>query len=231
MKKSSFIVLSLGGSLIVPDEIDIEFLRTFRALLRQEVRRGFRFVIFTGGGKVCRRYQEAARTLGKPTNDALDWIGIRSTHLNGELVRAMFADLMTTDLLTSPYGRLPNAASVMIGVGGGYRPGESSDGPAVTVAKRLGASLVINLTNIPYVYDRDPRKVPDAKELSDLTWSAYLTLIDQTRTPGMNAPFDPVASRRARRAGISVAICDGRDLKNVRKIIHHQSFRGTLIHP
>ena len=231
MKNENFIVLSLGGSLMVPDQIDIAFLRQFRTLLRGEIRRGSRFMIFTGGGKVCRTYQDAARKLGRPTAEDLDWIGIRTTHLNGELLRVVLQPNVATALLTSPYATLDRSADALFGVGGGYRPGESSDGPAVTVARRLGAKLLINLTNTPYVYDRDPRNDPAAKKIPDLTWSDYLQLIQSEWTPGMNVPFDPVAARRASRAKISVAIADSRNLPNVRKILHGKPFEGTLIHP
>lgn len=231
MNKQTFIVLSLGGSLIAPQEIDVEFLRKFRTLLRQEIRRGSRFMIFTGGGKICRTYQAAAQKLGHPTSEDLDWIGIRATHLNGELLRVLLKPDVATALLTSPYAALDRSARAVFGVGGGYRPGVSSDGPAVTVARRLGAKLVINLTNIPCVYDRDPRHDPRAKKISDLTWREYLRLIQSEWTPGMNVPFDPVAARRAQRAKISVAIADGRNLPNVRNILRGRPFDGTLIHP
>ena len=99
MKNENFIVLSLGGSLMVPDQIDIAFLRQFRTLLRGEIRRGYRFMIFTGGGKVCRTYQDAARKLGRPTAEDLDWIGIRTTHLNGELLRVVLQPNVATALL------------------------------------------------------------------------------------------------------------------------------------
>ena len=48
------IIISLGGSLIVPEEIDIAFLEGFKEIILREVQAGKRFVIITGGGKICR---------------------------------------------------------------------------------------------------------------------------------------------------------------------------------
>ena len=50
-------------------------------------------------------------------------------------------------------------------VAGGWMPGRSTDDDAVRLAKIYGAEMVINLSNIDYVYDKDPNKYKDAKKL------------------------------------------------------------------
>ena len=73
------IVVSVGGSLIVPDGIDTQFLSDFRARILKKVAEGFSFYIITGGGKAARRYRDAALAVNPDTLiDNLDWIGIRS---------------------------------------------------------------------------------------------------------------------------------------------------------
>ena len=47
------IVISLGGSLIVPEKIDTDFLRDFKSLIISHVKQNKKFVIITGGGKIC----------------------------------------------------------------------------------------------------------------------------------------------------------------------------------
>ena len=84
------IIISLGGSLIVPDKIDIKFLKSFKGLILKETKRRKRFIIVSGGGRTCRIYQKAASKISKPSQDMLDWIGIDSTKLNMRLIESIF---------------------------------------------------------------------------------------------------------------------------------------------
>src|SRR3990167_9837617 len=86
------IIISLGGSLITPDAIDIEFLKEFKKLILDHVKQGKKFVITTGGGKLCRRYQDATKELASPSAVDLDWVGIASLKLNAELLRVVFGE-------------------------------------------------------------------------------------------------------------------------------------------
>ena len=47
--------------------------------------------------------------------------------------------------------------------------------------------------------------------------------------PGLNLPFDPVASRLAERLGIKVVVMNGKKLGNVRNFLNKKSFTGTII--
>ena len=80
--------MSFGGSLIVPDEIDVNYLKKFRAFVKKKLR-SYRFIIVPGGGKTARRYMKAAKDLGGKTVDQ-DWAGIASVDCNAELLRIMF---------------------------------------------------------------------------------------------------------------------------------------------
>ena len=84
------IIISLGGSLIVPEEIDAEFLKEFRNLILSYVAKGKRFVIDTGGGKTCRKYQSVAREIVDASKEDLDWIGLTVNNVNAQLVRVIF---------------------------------------------------------------------------------------------------------------------------------------------
>ena len=86
-------VISLGGSLIVPDKVDVDFLsnfhRTIDSYLSEDESR--RVILVCGGGASARRYQEAYREVAaKAQIDSEDWIGIAATRLNSELLKQMF---------------------------------------------------------------------------------------------------------------------------------------------
>ena len=103
MKISETIVMSVGGSLIVPDQIDTTFLKNLKSLVSAETTQsGRRFIIIAGGGKTARRYQDAAGEVTELTRDDLDWLGIHSTHLNGHLLRTIFRDIAYHIMIKNP---------------------------------------------------------------------------------------------------------------------------------
>ena len=210
------IIISLGGSLIIPDQVDIEFLKSFKALILSHVLQGKRFIIITGGGKLCRRYQEVAKELSSASNVDLDWIGIASLKLNAELLRVIFEAEAHKKVIFNL--SLPFVFDKPIVVGAAFEPGQSTDWDAVLGAKNVGAKKIINLSNIDYVYDTDPKVNPNAKKIENISWAEYRKLIPAEWNPGLNSPFDPIASKMAEEAGIEVAIMNGKPLDNLRHI-------------
>lgn len=226
MEKETF-VISLGGSLIVPNELDLSFLKSFKELIISHVEKGKKFLIITGGGKICRKYQDGAKALSTPSNDDLDWIGISSLRLNAELVRVIFEDHASHNVI--PDLSLDFHFEKPVLVGSAYKPGQSTDYGAVLGAKKLGAKKVINLSNIDYVYDSDPRINKDAKKFEKISWSEYRNLIPKEWNPGLSSPFDPVASQMAEIEGISVFIMNGNPIENLAKCLDGEDFKGTTI--
>ncbi len=76
-------IISLGGSLIVQNDVDTSFVASFRDLILREVSAGKSFIIITGGGKVARNYQAAANTLGASDQVSMDWVGKKWPALAG----------------------------------------------------------------------------------------------------------------------------------------------------
>ena len=93
MPKLETIVMSVGGSLIVPDQIDTNFLSNLKNLITKETAKGRRFIIIAGGGRTARRYQDAASAVSELKNEDLDWLGLHATRLNGHLLLTIFRDL------------------------------------------------------------------------------------------------------------------------------------------
>lgn len=221
------IIISLGGSLIVPDNIDIIFLTDFKKLILSHVEKGKKFVIITGGGKINRTYNEAAKNLGTPSEEDLDWIGIASLKLNAELIRVMFGKYAHEKVIDNLSKSFPHEKSIVIG--SAYEPGKSSDWDSVEAAKNLGAKKIINLSNTDYVYDSDPRLNPNAKKIEQISWSDYRKIIPTEWTSRLNSPFDPVASKDAQDNGISVMIMNGKPIANLANCLNGEKFLGTII--
>lgn len=228
MANKKIVVISLGGSLIAPKTgIDTRFLKKFRDLVSKRLGQGERFVIVCGGGVTARLYQEAARKLGHLTSDEIDWLGIHSTRLNAHLVRAMFHGKAQDEVVVDPRRPLKFRKSILLAAG--WKPGRSTDHIAVLLAKKLGARMVLNLSDIDYVYTADPDKVKNAQPYKEIGWSEFRKLIGNKWDPGSNAPFDPVASKLAEKIGLTVKIVNGRALKDVEDAIVGRYFHGTII--
>lgn len=229
MPTQETIVMSVGGSLIVPDQIDTSFLSNLKSFIDQETANGRRFIIIAGGGKTARRYQDAANEVTELTGDDLDWMGIHATRLNGHLLRTIFRDSAYRVMLTNPDEILDVPPDEKVVIASGYRPGSSTDLRAVQIASKIGAKKVINLSNIDYAYTDDPRKNPDALKLESVTWPEFREIIPDEWDPGLSAPFDPVAAKEAEQTGIEVAIINGNKLDELTKYLEGGSFIGTRI--
>lgn len=224
------VVVSVGGSLIVPDEINIDFLAKLRALVLAKIAQGYSFSIIAGGGSTARHYQEAVRRVRGDISDSdLDWLGIHATRLNGHLLRTLFSEEAFPTMVTNPDEVLDVPRGTPVIVAAGYRPGGSTDLRAVQIAKNLGAKKLVNLSNIDYVYDADPRTNPDAKKFERMSWAEFRKIIPDHWDPGLNAPFDPVAAKEAEALGLEVAVINGADLDRFDAYLSGAPFVGTVI--
>lgn len=233
MKKEEIFVVSLGGSLIVPNDVDWVFLKKFRELIVKQIKKGKRFVIITGGGNTARKYQTSAGKVTKLTRDDMDWIGIHSTRLNAHLIKTIFRKYAHPRINKNPKTKADIkehfAQGEKIMVAAGWRPGWSTDYVATILAERVGAKTVINLSNIKYVCDKDPKKFKDAKKIEKISWKDFRKIVGNRWDPGLNAPFDPVASQNAQMTKLKVVIAEGRNIKNLEKIFAGEKFQGTVI--
>ena len=225
--KQELVILSLGGSIIIPDEVDVRFLKRFRKLVLKHVKKGKKFVIITGGGMVCRKYQRAAGKIAKLTKDDVDWLGIHATRFNAHLLRTIFRDYAHPRVIKNPSEKILFKEKVLIGAG--YRPGCSTDYDAVLMAKNLKAAKLVNLSNIDYVCDSDPKYNKKAKPLKEMSWKDFRKIVGSTWDPGANHPFDPIAAKEAQRLGLEVAIMNGKKIRNLDNYLSGKGFKGTVI--
>ena len=222
-------VLSIGGSLIVPPTgIDTVFLKSLRKFVLARYDKGDRLIIVTGGGSVARQYVRASAAVEKVPEDDQDWLGIHATRLNAHLVRTILRDVAHPEIVTNPNKIMKVKSRVL--VAGGYRPGWSTDYVAVLLAKKYKAKTLINLSNINYVYEADPRLFPKAKAVKDINWHDFREIVGDEWHPGLNAPFDPIASKLAQGLKLNVVVLNGNKMSNVQKFLDKQKYQGTIIH-
>ncbi len=227
--KNTYKIISLGGSIIIPqDGFNLEFLARFRSMILKRVKKGEKFVLVVGGGATCRQYQQALRKIdSKLTNNDLDWMGIYTTYYNAEFVKLMFKEWAYKDIVKNPTQKITTSKPII--VAGGWKPGCSTDNGAVLLAKNFGAREAMNLSNIDYVYDSDPRINPNAKKLENISWDELRKIVGDKWEPGANVPFDPIAAKTAQKLKLKVLFAKGTDLEQVEKALSGKKYNGTVI--
>ncbi len=125
-----------------------------------------------------------------------------------------------------------NEKSIM--VSGGLKVGWSTDMDAAVFADILEESRIIKVSNIDYIYDRDPGVVEDAVAIKDMTWDEYFKLFDiqedSTHSPNKNIPIDVECARFCKKKEISFWISGGDRIKEA-NVFEDIITEGTLVHP
>jgi uridylate kinase len=226
------VVISMGGSVMIPEDPSPDFIRRFADILTTSERKVY---VVIGGGKLARNYIAIARELGCDEG-FLDEIGIDATRLNARLLIAALGH----DAYPLPAKTFDEAVirgrEFGIVVMGGTHPGHTTDGVAAMLAERLGAERLIIATNVTGVYTEDPRKNPEARKFRKMSSRRLLEIASAMEGgAGKSAVLDPLAARLVDRTGIPTLVCDGRELDIVRKGIEapieeiEDGFPGTLI--
>lgn len=226
------IIISVGGSLIVPNGgINTQFLTKFNDFIRNQLAQNPKrqFFLVIGGGATARQYVEAGRDVvgHELTNDDLDWLGIHATRLNAHLIRTIFRDIAHQQIIEH-YEVIRKAEEPVV-VASGWKPGWSTDYCATLLCEDYNVTTVINLSNISQLCDKDPNQFPDAKPITHTTWAEFRKLIGEEWSPGMHAPFDPIAAKKSQELGVKVAIMSGSDLENVKNYLEGREFLGTVV--
>ncbi|MGA2911711.1 MAG: UMP kinase [Candidatus Levyibacteriota bacterium] len=225
------IVMSIGGSLIVPNGgIDTKFLSELNKFIREQLAKNpnRQFFLVAGGGSTARHYQTAAKEIiGEIAPEDIDWLAIHATRLNAHLLRTIFRDLAHPTIIDD-YEIIRKVSEPVV-IASGWKPGWSTDFDAVLICEDYGVKSVINMSNIDRACDKDPKKFSDAKPIDRISWGNFRKLVGDVWIPGMNTPFDPIASKKAQELGLRVIILNGANVDNIRKYFDGEKFLGTVI--
>lgn len=191
---------------------------------------GVEVAIVVGGGNFWR-----GRSSGKMDRTTADHMGMLATVINslglqdaieqkGVPTRVMTAIEMNR--IAEPYIRrkavrhLEKRKIVIFGCGTG-NPFFSTDTAAVLRAVEIGADAVLMAKNIDGVYDSDPRKNPQAKMISEITYKEVLAR-------GL-AALDAAAVALCVDNELPVIVFGMNDPANIMRVVRGEKI-GTLIH-
>ena len=86
--KKRVIVISLGGSLIIPDKVDVNYLKNFKKTILKHTNK-YKFIIVCGGGSTARKYISALKE--NNINPRLQSLaGISATRINARFMNYFF---------------------------------------------------------------------------------------------------------------------------------------------
>lgn len=219
------IIISLGGSIVSTQPDNPTIRQQYADFLLGLAQTQVVAVIVGGGYRARQAIDQAKATASHLTNDELDQIGIQATRANAASLQALCG---SSDSLIDPQFILPDQPTLVFGAG--WIPGRSTDYDAVLLAVNNKIDTIYNVSNISYIYSADPKTNPTAQPLAEITWERLRVMVGDTWTPGLNLPFDPIATQLAAEHGLTVKVMHGGDLKNISKAVRGEDFVGTVIH-
>jgi len=224
MKK---VVISLGGSVIVPKEVDYKYLKDFSKLVKKFSKKN-KFVVLTGGGNTARKYIELLVKL-KAGEKAYSIVGIAATRINARLVSGVFD--MSYEIPESLEGvkKALNKRNLVICGALGMQKDMTSDGNAAEVAEMIKADFFVNITNVDGLYDKNPKQYKSAKFIPSINFEDFMKIVNKIKfKAGQHFVLDQSAAKIIYRGKIKTYIIN-RNLNNLKKVLKGKNFRGTSI--
>lgn len=226
MKK--VIVLSLGGSQIIPNEIDSKYLTEFKKTIQKNTKK-YKFIIVCGGGNIARKYISALQN-SKINKKLQSLAGISATRMNARFMNYFFN--------FEPKQGIPHKMKILkkyvknqdvVFCGAlEYKPNQTSDSTAARIAKHF-KTIFINLTNVKGLYDKNPKKFKNAKFISKISWKNFNKIANKSKfQPGQHFVLDQTASKIIMENRIPTYII-GNDLKQLDNLLKEKKFSGTEI--
>lgn len=226
MKK--VIVLSLGGSLIIPDDVNVKYLKEFKKIILRNTKK-YKFIVCCGGGSIARKYILALKKAG--FNEKFQSLsGIAATRMNARFMNYFFK-------INPEYG-IPHTKDTLkkylkkrdvVFCGAlEYKPNQTSDSTAAQIAK-LYKTTFINLTNVKGLYDKNPKKYKNVKFIKEISWKNFNKIAHASKyQPGQHFVLDQTAAKIIMQEKTPTYII-GEDMKQLDNILKGRKFKGTLI--
>ncbi len=180
------VLLKLSGEALAGEKgtgLDDTVVRGICEGIRDAQKLGLQLGIVVGGGNFWR-----GRSSGSMERTRADKIGMLATAMNALAIADMLEQLgadvrvqtaLTMEQVAEPFTRdsavrhLEKGRIVIFACGTGC-PFFSTDTASALRASEIGADIMFKATMVDGVYDRDPKKYPDAKKYDALTFSRVL---------------------------------------------------------
>ena len=221
------IIVRIGGS-VVANPINTELMGKYADIIKQIKSEGHEVAVILGGGALARQFIGLARELELDMN-AQDEVAISCSRLFAQLFLKKLGDSGCSRVAVTLDEAVQCLSEGKIVVMGGLKPGITTDTVATLVAERIKADLLMKGTDQNGVYDKDPRKHPDAVKLDHLTFEELASVFEQNEhKAGIHQIIDPEAVKVLKRNKVKTIVVSGFEPENMLAAIRGENV-GTVI--
>lgn len=214
--------------MIIPNDVSVKYLKKFKKTILKNTKKN-KFIIVCGGGSIARKYISALQNI-KINKKLQSLSGISATRMNARFMNYFFNfepkhGIPHTMKILKKYIKKQN---VIFCGALEYKPDQTSDSTAAQIAKKF-KTFFINLTDVPGLYDKNPKKFKDAKFISKISWQEFNKLANKSKfQPGQHFVLDQTASKIIMKNKIPTYII-GQNLKQLDNLLKGKKFKGTEI--
>jgi len=226
--KKRIVVLSLGGSQIIPDNVNMKYLKEFKKTILKNTNR-YKFIIVCGGGSIARKYIYALRE-AKMSEIFQSFAGISATRMNARFMSYFFKNDQERGIPHKMRDLKKYAKKFDVIFCGAleYKPHQTSDSTSAQIAKEF-KTIFINLTDVAGLYTKNPKKYKDAKFIPKISWEDFNKIANKEKfKPGQHFVLDQSASKIIMEEKITTYIL-GEDMNQLDALLHNKKFKGTTI--
>jgi uridylate kinase len=222
------IVLSLGGSLIIPDDINVDYLKSFKKIILKN-KEEYKFIIICGGGSIARKYITALSSIGM-NEEFQSYAGISATRMNARFMSYFFNQDQKRGIphKISKLKRYAKKFDIVFCGALEYSPHQTSDSTSAQIATVFKCDF-INLTDVPGLHDKNPKKFKNSKLIPEISWEDFDKIVNKLHfKPGQHFVLDQTASRIIKKNKITTYIL-GKDMAQLDNLLNQKKFIGTKI--
>jgi uridylate kinase len=221
------LVIRIGGS-VVASPVNTELMSKYADIIRTIKQQGNEIVVVLGGGALAREFIGIAKNLGLDMNGQ-DEIAISCSRLFAQLFLKKIGDFACSEVVVTVDEAAQCLEEGKIVVMGGLKPGLTTDAVATLVAERVNADLLVKGSDQNGVYDKDPRKYPDAVKLDRLSVEDLAKIFEHNEhKAGIHQIVDPEAIKVLKRKRLKLVVVNGFKPENLLAAIKGENV-GTVI--
>ena len=221
------IVVRIGGS-VVASPINTELMGKYADVINAVKQQGNEVAVVVGGGALARQFIGIAKELNLDMT-AQDEIAISCSRLFAQLFLKKLGNSACSKVATTLEDAEQGLSEGKIVVMGGLKPGITTDTVAALVAERVRAELLVKGTDQDGVYDKDPRKHPDAVKLDKLSIDDLSRVFEENiHKAGIHQIIDPEAIKVLKRKPLKLVVVNGFKPENLFAAINGENV-GTII--
>jgi len=182
------VLLKLSGEALAGDKefgVSIETLESIAEEICSVKNKSIQIAIVVGGGNIFRGVKGAAKGMDRATADNVGMLAtlINSIILQDALSRAgadvTVMSAIDTGRMVEPFVRtraisMLEQGKILIFAAGTGHPYFTTDTAAALRALEINANCLMKATSVDGIYDKDPKKFPDAKKIKQITYQEIL---------------------------------------------------------